>query len=137
MWLLFAVLSAVCAAAVSILAKVGIRGMDSNLATAVRTIVVLAMAWGVVFITGAQKGLTNITRANLIFLAVSGVATGLSWLFYFKALQFGNVSKVAPIDKFSLVITIIMSAVFLREAVSVKAVIGVALITAGTLLMIL
>lgn len=135
MWFVYAVLSAVFAAITSILAKVGIRGVDSNLATAVRTIVVLAMAWGVVFVIGAQKGVCALTRQNILFLVLSGLATGLSWLFYYRALQLGEVSKVAPIDKLSIVLTLIMAFVFLKEPFTLKTGIAGALITAGVLVL--
>lgn len=135
MWFVYAVLSAVFAAITSILAKVGIRGVDSNLATAVRTIVVLAMAWGVVFVTGAQKGVCALTRQNILFLVLSGLATGLSWLFYYRALQLGEVSKVAPIDKLSIALTLIMAFVFLKEPFTLKTGIAGALITAGVLVL--
>ena len=137
MWLLFAILSAVFAALTSILAKIGIAGINSNLATAIRTVVVLAMAWGMVFITGAQAGIKDITQRSMVFLVLSGIATGLSWLCYYKALQIGDVSRVAPIDKFSLVITIVLAFAFLHEAMTWKTVIGCLLITAGTLVMLI
>ena len=136
MWILFALLSALFAALTSILAKVGIRGISSNLATAIRTIVVLFMAWGMVFITGAQKHVKDISTKGWLFLILSGIATGLSWLFYYKALQMGEVSKVAPIDKLSVVLTMILAFIFLGEAVTWKAVIGGLLITAGTLVLV-
>lgn len=135
MWVLYAILSAVFAAATSILAKVGIDGVNSNLATALRTIVVLVMAWGMVFVTGAQKGLSTLTRHNLLFLALSGLATGLSWLFYYRALQLGEVSKVAPIDKLSIVLTLIMAFVFLKEPFTAKTAVAGVLITAGVLVL--
>lgn len=137
MWILFAVLSAVFAAITSILAKIGIEGIDSNLATAIRTVVVLIMAWGIVFLTGSQGGVKDISTRSLIFLILSGIATGLSWLCYYKAIQIGDVSKVVPIDKFSIVITIVLAFFLLHEEVSVKTVIGGVLITAGTIVMIL
>ncbi|MDE7230829.1 MAG: EamA family transporter [Oscillospiraceae bacterium] len=137
MWFVFALLSAVFAAATSILAKVGIEGVNSNLATAIRTIVVLAAAWGMVFITGAQSGITEIPRKSWIFLILSGLATGASWLCYYRALQLGEASKVAPIDKLSVVITVILAVIFLHEQLTVKSVIGCALIAAGTLVMVL
>lgn len=137
MWILFALLSAVFAALTSILAKVGIRGINSNLATAIRTIVVLFMAWGMVFITGAQRNIKDISSKGWKFLILSGIATGLSWLFYYKALQMGDASKVVPIDKLSVVITMILAFVFLGEAMTVKTIIGGLLITAGTLVLIL
>lgn len=137
MWILFAVLSAVFAALTSILAKVGIENINSNLATAIRTVVVLVMAWGIVFITGAQSGIRSIGGKSMLFLILSGIATGLSWLCYYKALQIGDVTKVAPIDKFSIVITMILAFVFLHEKVDVKTIVGGVLITAGTFVLIL
>ena len=137
MWFVYALFSAVFAAATSILAKVGVQGMDSNLATALRTGVVLLMAWGMVFVTGAQKGLVSITRQNALFLVLSGVATGLSWLFYYRALQLGEVSKVAPIDKLSVVITLVMAFVFLKEPFTLKTLLASALIVGGVVVMML
>ena len=137
MWMLLAVLSAVFAALTSILAKVGIDGVNSNLATALRTCVVLIMAWGMVFLTDAQFGIGSISRKSWIFLILSGLATGASWLCYYKALQLGDASKVVPIDKLSVVITLVLAFVFLHEKVNAKSVIGCVLITAGTLLMVL
>ncbi len=137
MWLLFAILSSVFAALTSILAKVGIEGVNSNLATAIRTAVVLVMAWGIVFLTNAQKGIGQISQRSWLFLVLSGFATGASWLCYYKALQIGQVSRVAPIDKLSVVITLILAFVFLHEQFTVKSVIGCILIGAGTLLMVL
>lgn len=137
MWLLFAILSAVFAALTSILAKIGIDGVNSNLATAIRTAVVLLMAWGIVFLTNAQKGLSSIRPKSWIFLILSGLATGASWLCYYHALQTGEVSKVVPIDKLSVVITLILAFVFLHESFSAKSAIGAILITAGTLVMVL
>ena len=137
MWFWFALGSAVFAALTSILAKAGIEGVDSNLATAIRTIVVLIMAWGMVFLTHQQSGLKGISQKSWLFLILSGLATGASWLCYYKALQIGEVSKVVPIDKLSVVITIILAFVFLHEQVTAKSVIGCALIGAGTLLMVL
>ena len=137
MWLLFALLSAVFAALTSILAKVGIDGVNSNLATAVRTMVVLVMAWAMVFITNAQGGIGDISKNSWIFLTLSGLATGASWLCYYKALQMGEVSKVVPIDKLSVVITLVLAFVFLHEQVSVKSIIGCILLAAGTLVMVL
>ena len=124
MWIIFAILSAVFAALTSILAKVGIEGVDSNLATAVRTIVVVIMAWAMVFITNTQSGLSQISRKSWIFLILSGIATGASWLCYYKAIQLGDVSKVVPIDKLSVVVTLILAFVFLHEEFTVKSVIG-------------
>lgn len=137
LWALFAVLSAVFAALTSILAKIGIENVDSNLATAVRTVVVVAMSWLMVFITNAQSGLTNITKKSWIFLILSGLATGASWLCYYKAIQMGEVSKVVPIDKMSVVITLILAVVFLHEDFNAKSIIGAVLITVGTLVMVL
>lgn len=137
LWALFAVLSAVFAALTSILAKIGIENVDSNLATAVRTIVVVAMSWLMVFITNAQSGLTNISKKSWIFLILSGLATGASWLCYYKAIQMGEVSKVVPIDKMSVVITLILAVVFLHEDFNAKSIIGAVLITVGTLVMVL
>ena len=137
MWMILAIGSAVFAALTSILAKVGIEGVNSNLATAIRTFVVLLLAWGMVFLTDAQGGLASISRRSWIFLILSGLATGGSWLCYYKALQIGEASKVVPIDKMSVVITLILAFVFLHEKVTTKSVIGCILITAGTLLMVL
>lgn len=136
MWLLFAILSSVFAALTSILAKIGINDVNSNLATAIRTVVVLIMSWGMVFLTNAQTGIVDISKKSWVFLILSGVATGASWLFYYKALQVGDVSKVVPIDKLSVVITLILAFIFLHEQFSTKSVIGAVFITVGTLLMI-
>lgn len=137
MWFILALLSAVFAAATSILAKVGIDGVNSHLATALRTIVVLAMAWMMVFITGAQTGLASVSRRSWIFLILSGLATGASWLCYYRALQLGEVSKAVAVDKLSVVITFVLAAVFLHEEFSLKSLAGAVLIAAGTLLMVL
>ena len=137
MWMIFAVLSAVFAALTSILAKIGIEGVNSNLATAIRTIVVVIMAWGMVFLTHAQNGLADISKKSWIFLILSGLATGASWLCYYKALQMGDASKVVPIDKLSVVITLILAFVFLHEQFTAKSLIGCILIGAGTLIMVL
>ncbi len=137
MWAVFAFLSAVFAALTSILAKVGIEGVNSNLATAVRTVVVLAMAWGMVFITNTQDGIMGISKKSWIFLILSGLATGASWLCYYKALQIGEASKVVPIDKLSVVITLILAVIFLHENMNAKSILGSLLITAGTLCMVL
>lgn len=137
MWLLFALLSAVFAALTSILAKIGIEGVNSNLATAIRTVVVVIMAWGMVFLTNAQNGLSEIGKKSWIFLIVSGLATGASWLCYYRALQVGEASKVVPIDKLSVVFTLILAFVFLHEQFTVKSLIGCILIGIGTLLMVL
>lgn len=133
MWFIFALLSAVFAALTSILAKVGINGVNSNLATAIRTVVVVIMAWGMVFLTNAQNGLSGISRKSWLFLILSGLATGASWLCYYKALQIGEASKVVPIDKLSVVITLILAFVFLHETFTTKSLIGCILIGAGTL----
>lgn len=137
MWFLFAILSAIFAALTSILAKVGIDGVNSNLATAVRTVVVVIMAWGMVFITNAQSGLSEISRKSWLFLILSGLATGASWLCYYRALQIGDASKVVPVDKLSVVITLVMAFVFLNEQFTAKSLIGCILIAAGTLIMVL
>ncbi|MCM1088301.1 MAG: EamA family transporter [Muribaculaceae bacterium] len=137
MWFLFAALSAIFAALTSILAKVGIEGVNSNLATAIRTVVVVIMAWGMVFLTHAQKGLSEISRKSWLFLILSGIATGASWLCYYKALQTGDASKVVPIDKLSVVLTLILAFVFLHEEFTFKSLIGCILIGAGTLVMVL
>ena len=135
MWLLFAILSALFAAATAILAKIGIEGVDSNLATAIRTVVVLLMAWGMVFITHSQGGIESITSRSWLFLVLSGLATGASWLCYFYAIKVGEVSKVVPIDKCSLVLTILFAVIFLGEAFTWKTLIGSLLLLAGTLIM--
>lgn len=137
MWFILALLSAVFAALTSILAKVGIDGVNSNLATAIRTAVVLIMAWGMVFLTNAQGGISEISRKSWLFLILSGLATGASWLCYYKALQLGNASKVVPIDKLSVVITLILAFVFLHEQFTAKSLIGCVLIGVGTLIMVL
>lgn len=137
MWFLFALLSAVFAALTSILAKVGINGVNSNLATAIRTVVVVIMAWGMVFLTNAQNGLSGISRKSWLFLILSGLATGASWLCYYKALQIGEASKVVPIDKLSVVITLILAFIFLHETFTTKSLIGCILIGVGTLIMVL
>ena len=136
MWLLFAIGSAVFAALTSILAKIGIENVNSNLATAIRTVVVVVMAWGMVFLTHAQNGLTEISKKSWIFLILSGLATGASWLCYYKALQMGEASKVVPIDKLSVIITLVLAFVFLHEQFTVKSLIGCVLIGVGTFLMI-
>ncbi len=137
MWFVFALLSAVFAAATSILAKIGISGVNSNLATALRTVVVLVMAWGMVFLTDAQGGIGDISRRSWLFLILSGLATGASWLCYFRAVQLGEVSRVAPVDKLSVVLTVLLAAVFLHEKLTLKSLAGAVLITAGTVLMVL
>ena len=137
MWAIFAILSAIFAALTSILAKVGIEGVNSNLATAIRTIVVLIMAWGMVFLNGSQNGIGNISSKSWIFLILSGLCTGLSWLCYHKALQLGDVSKVVPIDKLSVVLTLVLAFIFLHEQFTPKSLIGCLLLAAGTLVMVL
>ena len=137
MWFIFALLSAVFAALTSILAKVGIEGVNSNLATAIRTVVVVVMAWGMVFLTNAQNGIAQIGKKSWIFLILSGLATGAAWLCYYRALQLGQASKVVPIDKLSVVITLILAFVFLHEDFTMKSLIGCVLIGAGTLIMVL
>lgn len=137
MWFIFALLSAVFAALTSILAKVGIDGVNSNLATAIRTFVVLIMAWGMVFLTNAQSGIADIGRRSWLFLILSGLATGASWLCYYRALQIGEASKVVPIDKLSVVITLVLAFVFLHEKFTAKSLLGCILIGAGTLVMVL
>ena len=137
MWFVFALLSAVFAALTSILAKVGIDGVNSNLATAIRTVVVVIMAWGMVFLTNAQTGIAEIGKKSWIFLILSGLATGASWLCYYKALQVGEASKVVPIDKLSVVITLVLAFLFLHEEFTAKSLIGCILIAVGTLIMVL
>ena len=137
MWAVYAVLSSVFAALTSILAKVGIDGVNSTLATAIRTLVVVVMSWGMVFLTNAQGGIAEISRKSWLFLILSGLATGASWLCYYRALQLGQASKVVPIDKLSVVITLILAWVFLREQFNMKSLIGAALIAAGTLVIVL
>ena len=137
MWMILALLSAVFAALTSILAKVGIEGVNSNLATAIRTIVVVIMAWGMVFLTNTQNGIMEISRKSWVFLILSGLATGASWLCYYRALQLGEASKVVPIDKLSVVITLVLAFIFLHEQFTPKSIIGCVLIGAGTLLMVL
>ena len=137
MWFVFALLSAVFAALTSILAKVGIDGVNSNLATAIRTVVVVIMSWGMVFLTNAQGGISDISRKSWLFLILSGLATGASWLCYYKALQIGDASKVVPIDKLSVVITLILAFLFLHEQITFKSLMGCILIGIGTLIMVL
>jgi len=136
MWVLFALLSAFFAALTAILAKIGIQDINSNLATAIRTIVVLIMSWAIVFFTGKHSEIASIGQKNLLFLILSGIATGLSWLCYYRALQIGEASKVIPIDKFSLVLGMIMAFIILREAITLKTIIGGVLITIGTFVLI-
>ena len=137
MWFVFALLSAIFAALTSILATVGIEGVNSNLATAIRTVVVLVMAWGMVFLTNTQGGISAISKKSWLFLILSGLATGASWLCYYRALQIGEASKVVPVDKLSVVITLILAFVFLYENFTAKSLVGAVLITAGTLVMVL
>ena len=137
MWFVFALLSALFAALTSILAKEGIEGVNSTLATAIRTCVVLAMSWGMVFLTNVQGGISSISQKSWLFLILSGLATGASWLCYYRALQIGEASKVVPIDKLSVVITLVLAFVFLHERFTVKSAVGAVLITAGTLVMVL
>lgn len=137
MWFVFAILSALFAALTSILAKIGIHGVESNLATAIRTVVVVAMAWVMVFLTHQQSGFSHIGRKSWVFLILSGLATGASWLCYYKALQIGTVSKVVAVDKFSVVITLVLAILFLHEKFTVTSLMGAILITVGTLLMVL
>ena len=137
MWFILALLSAVFAALTSILAKVGIDGVNSNLATAIRTVVVVIMAWGMVFLTNTQGGISDISKKSWIFLILSGLATGISWLCYYKALQLGEASKVVPIDKLSVVITLVLAFVFLHEQFTTKSLIGCILIGMGTMVMVL
>ena len=137
MWMILALLSAVFAALTSILAKVGIEGVNSNLATAIRTMVVVVMAWGMVFLTNTQNGIMDISRKSWVFLILSGLATGAYWLCYYRALQIGEASKVVPIDKLSVVITLVLAFIFLHEKFTPKSLIGCVLIGAGTLFMVL
>ncbi len=137
MWWVYALLSAFFASLTAIFAKIGITNVNSNLATAIRTIVILIIAWGIVLARGETKGLMTLTNKNIIFLVISGVATGLSWVFYFKALQLGKVSQVAPVDKLSVALTIVLSVIFLGEALTVKTAIGALFIIIGTLVLIL
>ena len=137
MWLILALLSAIFSALVSILAKIGIEGVNSNLATAIRTMVVVVMSWGMVFLTNAQGGITSISQKSWIFLVLSGLATGGSWLCYYKALQIGEASKVVPIDKLSIIFTIVLAVLVLHETVTTKAIVGCGLIAMGTLMMVL
>ena len=136
MWWIFALLSALFASLTAIFAKIGITNVNSNLATAIRTVIILLVAWGIVLVRGEAKGLSTLSKHNIVFLVISGIATGLSWIFYFKALQIGKVSQVAPVDKLSVALTIILSVVFLGEALTIKTAIGALLIIAGTVVMI-
>lgn len=137
MWFVFALLSAIFAALTSILAKIGIDGVDSNLATAIRTVIVVIMSWGMVFLTHAQSGITEISKKSWLFLILSGLATGASWLCYYRALQMGEASKVVPIDKLSVVFTLILAFVFLHEEFTIKSLAGCILIGVGTVIMVL
>lgn len=137
LWVVYALLSALFAALTSILAKIGINGVDSNLATAIRTVVVLVMAWGLVFMTGIQKQISNIGARSWLFLVLSGIATGLSWLFYYRALQMGDASRVVPIDKSSVVISMVLAFIVLKEQLTWQSIVGGLLITAGTFVLIL
>ena len=137
MWWIYALLSALFASLTAIFAKVGIAGVNSNLATAIRSVVILFVAWGLVLARGEARGLQTLSKQSLIFLIISGLATGLSWIFYFKALQLGNVSQVAPIDKLSVALTILLAVLFLGEALTIKTAIGAGLIVAGTVVLVL
>jgi transporter family protein len=136
MWWIYALLSALFASLTAIFAKLGVKGVDSNLATAIRTVVVLILAWGIAFFKGSTTTLAMLSQKNLMYLMVSGLATGLSWIFYFKALQIGNVSQVASVDKLSIALTVVLSVVFLQEALSLKTAVGVLLIITGVFLII-
>lgn len=137
MWWIYALLSAFFASLTAIFAKLGVSDINANLATAIRTVIILVMAWGIVFFRHETKELTSLSRANIFYLIISGIATGLSWIFYFRALQSGKVSQVAPVDKLSVALTIVLSVIFLREALTLKVAIGAAMIIAGTLVLIL
>ena len=137
MWWIYALLSALFASLTAIFSKLGVTNVNSNLATAIRTIIILIIAWGIVFAKGEAKELATISKQNLIFLVISGIATGLSWIFYFKALQIGKVSQVAPVDKLSVALTIVLSVIVLKEVLTIKTAIGAAFIIAGTIIMIL
>jgi len=137
MWWIYALLSALFASLTAIFAKIGISGVNSNLATAIRTVIILIVAWAIVLARGEAKGIATLSRHNLLFLIISGIATGLSWIFYFKALQLGKVSQVAPVDKLSVALTILLSIIFLGEALTVKTAIGAVLIIVGTVVLIL
>lgn len=136
MWWIYALLSAFFAALTAVLAKIGIKGIDSNLATAIRTVVILLLAWAIVFFKGGQTGISGLTKQNWVFLILSGLATGLSWIFYFKALQMGKVSQVAPVDKASVAIALILSIIFLGEPLTYKTIIAVLMIIGGTIILI-
>jgi transporter family protein len=137
MWVIYALLSAIFASLTAIFAKIGVADINSDLATAIRTVIIVIMAWGIVLFRGESKGLQHISKHGLLFLVLSGLATGLSWIFYFKALQIGKISQVAPVDKLSVALTIVLSIVFLHEALTIKTAIGAALIMGGTLVLIL
>ena len=137
MWWIYALLSALFASLTAIFAKIGVTNVNSNLATAIRTVIILLIAWGIVFFRGEHKSIQGLSKHNLFFLFISGIATGLSWIFYFKALQIGKVSQVAPVDKLSVALTIVLSVIFLGEALSWKAAIGALLIISGTIVLIL
>ena len=137
MWWLYALLSALFASLTAIFAKMGVNGVNANLATAIRTIVILLVAWAIVLVRGEARGISSLSRQNILFLLVSGIATGLSWIFYFKALQLGKVSQVAPVDKLSVALTILLSVIFLGEALTLKTAVGALLIIGGTLVLIL
>lgn len=136
MWVIYALLSAVFASLVAIFAKIGMKGVDSDLATAIRTVVILVLAWGIAFFKGALPAVNSLSKTNWLFLVLSGIATGLSWVFYFKALQLGNVSQVAPIDKLSLALTIILGFIFLKEPLTLKTIVGAGCIIIGTIVLI-
>lgn len=136
MWWIYALLSAFFAGLTAVLAKVGIKGIDSNLATAIRTVIILLLAWAIVFFKGGQTGISSLTKQNWVFLTLSGLATGLSWIFYFKALQMGKVSQVAPVDKASVAIALILSVIFLGEPLTYKTIIAVLMIIGGTIILI-
>lgn len=137
MWAIYALLSAFFASLTAILAKIGVKDIDTNLATAIRTVVILFVAWGIIFFKGSTTPLLSLSKHNLLFLVLSGIATGLSWIFYFKAIQIGKVSQVAPVDKLSVALTIALSVIFLKEALTIKVFIGAILIIAGTIVLIL
>jgi transporter family protein len=137
MWVIYALLSAIFASLTAIFAKIGVADINSDLATAIRTVIIVIMAWGIVLFRGESKGIQHISKHGLLFLVLSGLATGASWIFYFKALQIGKVSQVAPVDKLSVALTIVLSIVFLHEAMTIKTAIGAALIMGGTLVLIL
>lgn len=137
MWWIYALLSALFAALTAVFAKVGIKGVDSDLATAIRTVIILMIAWLIVFFKGSAQSITSLTKHSILFICLSGIATGLSWIFYFRALQIGKVSQVAPVDKLSVALAIVLSVVFLKEVLTFKAAVGAILIIAGTIVLIL